>query len=787
MPLLSSSIPNLVNGVSQQAPALRLSSHLEAQENAYSSVVEGLGKRSNTNHIKRLTTANRTGSLVHTINRSTDERYEVILRDGGIEVFDLVTGDLKTINAPDGLGYLNTSGTAKAALKALTVEDYTFVVNTERTVAMLADLSTDDGVRGLVFIKQGQYSTTYKITVNGSEVATYTTSGSDVTDIQTTNIADELADQADTALGAGWAVTLKDSTILITKDDGSDFTLSVTDSFGDRAMTAVKDAIQRFSDLPTVAPTGFRVEILGDNLEKADNYWVKFVPNNPALAFDKGNWVETVAPGITYKLDPSTMPHILVRESNGTFTFSEATWAARDAGDADTNPNPSFVGDTVNEVFFFKNRLGLLSGANTIMSVAGGFFGFFSETVTTILDSDPIDVSCPSTKESKLLRAVPFREQLLLFTKAAQYVLNSGNILTPNSVSIDPATDFACSLLASPVGAGNNVYFAFPRGPYAGVREYFVQQDGVSKDAADITSHVPRYLKGNITSLTAATNEDILVATADGETNALYVYKYYWVNDQKLQSSWSKFLFEDGCEVLNVDFVESKLYVTVQRTDGCHLESMEFAPGLTDTDSEFVTLLDRRLTEADTTVAYDSVDNSTTWTLPYDVTGEMQVVVRAGDSSLPEGRNITLTAQEDNILTATGDYSDTLVYIGQKYLMSVTLSEQVLREEAKGGGQSSILAGRIQMRYYTVGYNDTGYFEASATPTGRDASTKVFTGFTLGVSSPGTLTLPSGKFRFPIFAQSNEVTVKLTSDSFLPCHFTALEYECHYTSRSQRA
>ncbi|MCQ1856389.1 hypothetical protein, partial [Neorhizobium galegae] len=45
MTLISSTIPNLINGVSQQPYSLRLSSQAEAQLNGYSSVVEGLKKR----------------------------------------------------------------------------------------------------------------------------------------------------------------------------------------------------------------------------------------------------------------------------------------------------------------------------------------------------------------------------------------------------------------------------------------------------------------------------------------------------------------------------------------------------------------------------------------------------------------------------------------------------------------------------------------------------------------------------------------------------------------------
>ena len=45
MSLLNIPIPNLLNGVSQQPANLRFPTQCEIQENAYSSIVEGMGKR----------------------------------------------------------------------------------------------------------------------------------------------------------------------------------------------------------------------------------------------------------------------------------------------------------------------------------------------------------------------------------------------------------------------------------------------------------------------------------------------------------------------------------------------------------------------------------------------------------------------------------------------------------------------------------------------------------------------------------------------------------------------
>ena len=45
MPLINTSLPNLIQGVSQQPDAVRYDGQCEVQENALSSVVDGLQKR----------------------------------------------------------------------------------------------------------------------------------------------------------------------------------------------------------------------------------------------------------------------------------------------------------------------------------------------------------------------------------------------------------------------------------------------------------------------------------------------------------------------------------------------------------------------------------------------------------------------------------------------------------------------------------------------------------------------------------------------------------------------
>ena len=79
MPLLTTSVPNLVQGVSQQPDNLRFPGQAETQVNAFSSVVDGLNKRPHTEHIAKLTTNTiEDDALVHFIDRDEHNKHVVV-------------------------------------------------------------------------------------------------------------------------------------------------------------------------------------------------------------------------------------------------------------------------------------------------------------------------------------------------------------------------------------------------------------------------------------------------------------------------------------------------------------------------------------------------------------------------------------------------------------------------------------------------------------------------------------------------------------------------------------
>ena len=113
MGLISSTIPNMINGVSQQPPALRLASQAEQVINCLSSPVEGLTKRPPFNHVAKLLNGSAgTGRpFIDIVDRDGTIQYLIMIRDGSIEVFNL-DGTSQTITTPNGTNYLDISNTA---------------------------------------------------------------------------------------------------------------------------------------------------------------------------------------------------------------------------------------------------------------------------------------------------------------------------------------------------------------------------------------------------------------------------------------------------------------------------------------------------------------------------------------------------------------------------------------------------------------------------------------------------------------------------------------------------
>jgi len=805
MPLISSSIPNLINGVSQQPAALRLASQAEEVINCMPSPVEGLKKRPPMQHIKKLFAGSAgTGRpFTHIVDRDGVIRYLIFIQDNAIKVFDL-DGNAQTVTTPNGTSYLNITGEPSSAFRVASIADFTFIVNREKTVAMdTTNKSYNWGTKSMVFIKSADFSTTYRVKLNGTEKSV-TTGNSSGTAPDTITIANDLATQLNTI--SGFTVTNTDYIIRITKDDGGDYTLESSDTKTATATSAIKGTVDSITDLPTIAEHNFTVKIQGSATTLFDDYYVKFEATSGS-GFGPGVWRETVAPNINFQFDKSTMPHTLIRNADGTFTFAQFNYSGRIAGDYSTAPDPTFVGSKIKNINLFRNRLVFLADENVILSASDAFDRFFPETVQTALDSDPIDISSGGTSVNFLNSSLAFANTLLLFSLHGQFRLDTGSTaigtsLTPKTATITAITTFDIVDTVDPIGVGRTVYFGIPKGDFNGLREYFLPDaSGPIPLSEEVTASVPRFVPDNLISMSPSVSEEIITMISKDEPRRIYLYKFFFDDDQKLQSSWSYWEVAANKTLLGGNVLDSDLYTCVEYSDGVYLEKTQLRPETVDSGTEFEILLDRKTTEA---ACSTSLINSgalgvqTVITLPYPMagTGTMAVVGRFdSNNTIAHGQVIKATAETltggasgNGTMTVPGDLSSAKFFVGEIYNMTYEFSTPFLKETPPGGGLAVLGGPRLQLRTWSIIFDETSNFTVKITPGQRDELTYPFNGYKIGSGQfpIGTPSLATSKFRVPVMSQNIEAKIVLFSDSPLPCRVQSAEWEGWYQERASR-
>lgn len=777
--LVSADIPNLVSGVSQQPWNVRLPTQAEEQINCFSSVSEFLKRRPATRHIARLRTAPFASGkcAVHHIHRDANERYVALFTNDTIEVYDL-QGNKKTVYMDDTAKAYLANCTPETDLRFLTINDYTFVLNRQKTIKANTAKSPKRNPEALVFIKQASYNTTYKLTVAGTNKS-YTTAdgiapaGEPADPLSSLDIANSLASGL-TSYNA------KVFNNVIWLSNASNFTVSVNDTRANTHISVIRQKVQRFSDLPVNAPNGYMIEITGDASSSFDNYFCKFETLDGS-SMGAGVWKETVAPNIPVGLDASTMPHALIRREDGAFDFTSLEWTDRVCGDAKSAAHPSFVDRTISDIFFYRNRLCFLSAENVIMSEAGEFYNFYPTTVTTMVDSDRIDVAASHIRSSALENATVFSGGLLLFSKQCQFTLEHDNTLANSTVSVKPVTEFEASTEAIPVSSGKTVFFAANHGGYGGVREYLTLPDNSEQnDATDLSSHAPRYIRGEVRKLICSVNEDILLVLSKGDRTSIYVYKYFWNGNEKIQSAWCR--FQMAGEVLTVFFIDTKCWLVMQYADGICLEYMDFTPGYKDTAFEYC--LDRKITETSLTIgSYDKEANTTQVTFPWQITA-MPVIVQRENGE--HDFQLVACSTDKRSFTFRGDLTGRKLFAGIPYYSGYTFSTFAIRENQKG---NAVTTGRLQLRKMTLNCTNTGFLKIRVAPQFRDASIYPFSGKQLGHGTNilGQIPLYTGTITCPILSLNTQVQITVESESFLPFAIVNASWEGFYNTRSRSA
>lgn len=551
---------------------------------------------------------------------------------------------------------------------------------------------------------------------------------------------------------------------------------TVYDGYNNQAAFGILKSIQKFSNLPVNAPDGFTVKINGEEGSSTDDYYVSYVAEDQV-------WRECARPSMKNHIDNTTMPHVLVREADGTFTFKCADWSVRDVGDEDSNPEPSFIGGTINDVFYHRNRLGFLSGENVILTRSADFFNFWMTSATKVQDTDPIDLAVSDNTISTLYNAVTFDTDLILFSQEAQFMLSADGVLTPTSANLSPAvTHYEASLKAKPVNAGRNVYFVAERAKYTTVREFFTAADNTdAKDVQDITSHVPNYIPNGVYKIIPSTVENVMLYLTEGDETSIYVYKYLFIDSQRVQAAWSKWDMQGV--VYGGQFIDNYLYLIVER-NGCYcLEKISFTLNTTDFDGEaYRTLLDCKHTYRIPAECYESLKDETTVNIQ-DIFGDIYEQDRQYSAVASDG---TYAKAKEGKLVFIGDYSNQILTVGINYNFKIVMSTIMVKQSDNGSTQA-LIEGRLQLRQMWFNYADSGYFKVTVDIKDKQAYVYEYTSRLLGTrfNILGAMPFTTGSFKFPIQAKNENVNICLETDTPLPVSLVGAGWIGNYQRRTR--
>ena len=141
--------------------------------------------------------------------------------------------------------------------------------------------------------------------------------------------------------------------------------------------------------------------------------------------------------------------------------------------------------------------------------------------------------------------------------------------------------------LIDPIGVGRTVFFPINKGDFTGLREFYLPDvTGSTPISAEVTASVPRYIPKNLVAIAASVSEETIVLVSKDEPTRLYIYKFLFQDETKLQSAWSYWEMKGSKSILSAIILDNDLYIVTEYADGVYLEKASLRPETVDTGTE---------------------------------------------------------------------------------------------------------------------------------------------------------------------------------------------------------
>mgnify|MGYP003133141768 FL=1 len=548
-------------------------------------------------------------------------------------------------------------------------------------------------------------------------------------------------------------------------------------------MRVMQSSVNDVTNLPNQCKHGYIVKISNSRMADEDDYYVRFDGENNQDG--TGSWSECAKPGIAKTL--TNMPLVIQRTATTTFTVKQFTYQDRRVGDDLTNPLPSFVGQRINKVLFFRNRLALLSGENVITSRPGtlGIPDFFVESALTTSASDPIDISAASMFPSELFDGIEINTGLLVFSTNQQFLLASDDtVLNPDTAKLRSISTFNYNETISPISLGTTVAYIDNSGKFSRFNEMAnVQREG-EPNVVEVSKIVPTLLPKDIDLITNSRENSIVLM---GKTNSdiVFGYKYLQIANKRQQAAWFRWKLNNPLIyhfIINDEyfFLDSDYYL-----QSIKLVQADSDPSIVQDNVDFLLHVDNHTTVSGG--SFNSTTNLTTftgvsWLNTVTTPNHDLVVIDTNTNSSRVGRYAKATVSGTSF-TLPGNWSGATLTIGYIYPYQVKLPTlyptKMEGQRATADVNSSLVLHRVKFHFGKI-----GLYETTLERVGKNDYTEIYESTELDeYDASDAPYLEEFIQTVPVYERNTNVDIKLKSSHPAPATLHALSWEGDYSPR----
>ena len=763
---------SLLQGVSQQLPEERLPGQLTSQVNMVSDPVTNLRRRPGV--LFRKSWAWASADYGHSLGWFTDiagSRVHILLNTntGNIRILNENFVEEASLNA--GAYLINADPTR---IRATSVGNEFFLCNVDKApVVQYVTTDPNPANSGFFYIVSGAFSKGYHVTVvypDGSLTASYTTpsgTGSGDAAMATPEyIAEQLYNQL---LGIPSASVQRDGPYVFIARVGG---ISVNTSVGSGFMVASKSGV-----VPSVGSLPARLPSMG-------NGFICRVGTSDSPQYYRYNnltteWGESGAWG-----SPSSITNVPISIVwDGTAWALETTaFDGRNAGDDDSNELHEWMTYGITGMGTYQGRLVLMSGPLVSLSASNKPRQFFRSTVSSLLNSDAIEVGAGMNSAAAYEWAIPFQKDLVLFSRTYQAVIPSGNsAITPATATVVPTSAHETDTTSGPITLGRTLMYCTPKsGDFFGTMEMIPSNYTDSQYVSQYsTPHLPKYMGGRCRFAVSSGVASLALFSPSGDPHTLIVHEYHWDGDSKVQQAWHQWTF--AYPIACAYFASDVVVLVFIQNGNIVLGTVDPRAGALNASSERRPFLDLN-------VSASFVDNTVTipaWMLAFDplIRDKLKLVMVTGALAGDEvGFTNGATA---NTLTTVLSHPSGTVGIGIPYYSGVIPSPPVVKDY----NDQTIHSGKATLQRYMVGTKNSSEFTVNVTDaysTGEDLAVP-----TLSWSSP-ELELGRGLYAdtsisiVPCRTDLRSTAMEVSTEGTGELNITSLEYVAKYHPKIKR-